>query len=374
MMLLNKITVFVLVLCIIAGCEARKTRKKSKLVGKKLSEYSVNSKDITWPIHSETPCDIMPTSDTGYTKGKQHELKSWPDCGLNHFSKGKRETKFQRKWKSFQKSLFKLEQSLEAIKSFGKKGSDHRIINGHPADEGRWPWLAAIGLNRGEYAGQFCGASIIDKLWVLTAAHCFNYTKDYPCQYTVRAGTRNWVEDLDGTAVDRTVVGIYKHPKYDDGTHHHDIALLKLDKPLDLAPDSHINAICLPEGPRSAPIDTPCFSAGWGLLVADRNDSSSVNLMETKLPVIAYGGEGKCDGYDDDEFLPGEVCAGYTNGYSDTCQGDSGGPLTYVKEDKFYLLGAVSWGHGCAQKGIPGIYTDVGQYLDWIASVMGRFG
>src|SRR5947208_1270772 len=49
------------------------------------------------------------------------------------------------------------------------------------------------------------------------------------------------------------------------------------------------------------------------------------------------------------------ICAGYPQGGTDTCQGDSGGPLLVtVPGGALRLVGATSFGHGCAQPGKPG--------------------
>lgn len=48
-----------------------------------------------------------------------------------------------------------------------------------------------------------------------------------------------------------------------------------------------------------------------------------------------------------------------------TLQGDSGGPLIFVHKKLFYLGGVVSYGIGC-DSGIPGVYTKIAEYIDWI--------
>jgi len=67
-------------------------------------------------------------------------------------------------------------------------------------------------------------------------------------------------------------------------------------------------------------------------------------------------------------------------GGSDACQGDSGGPMVKwqrIKKNgrvmqKAYLIGIVSRGEGCAYADLPGLYTRVTYWLDWITRNMGQ--
>ena len=65
------------------------------------------------------------------------------------------------------------------------------------------------------------------------------------------------------------------------------------------------------------------------------------------------------------------LCAGYPQGGTDTCQGDSGGPLFgRDASGALKVVGATSFGEGCAQPGKPGVYARVGDSVlrEWIRS------
>ena len=54
----------------------------------------------------------------------------------------------------------------------------------------------------------------------------------------------------------------------------------------------------------------------------------------------------------------------------DSCAGDSGGPLIARTQDGLsgimYLKGVVSFGSNACQGSIPGVYTRVSNFMDWI--------
>ena len=61
------------------------------------------------------------------------------------------------------------------------------------------------------------------------------------------------------------------------------------------------------------------------------------------------------------------LCTGVSQGGLDSCQGDSGGPLIM----NGVQVGVVSFGVGCALPGIPGVYSEVANFDQWINSVIG---
>nr|XP_027204509.1 putative uncharacterized protein DDB_G0277255 isoform X2 [Dermatophagoides pteronyssinus] len=76
------------------------------------------------------------------------------------------------------------------------------------------------------------------------------------------------------------------------------------------------------------------------------------------------------------QLIERQFCAGLYEGGKDACRGDSGGPmlerlLTYDSInnrmiEQYRVVGIVSAGIGCALPKLPGIYTRVESYLDWI--------
>jgi len=48
------------------------------------------------------------------------------------------------------------------------------------------------------------------------------------------------------------------------------------------------------------------------------------------------------------------------------------GPLTYDDDGKQTLVGVVSWGFGCAEKGHPGVYSRITEVLPWIEEELSK--
>lgn len=65
---------------------------------------------------------------------------------------------------------------------------------------------------------------------------------------------------------------------------------------------------------------------------------------------------------------PTQICAGLEKGGQDACQGDSGSPLMVTDPitSRVNVIGVVSAGIGCALPKLPGLYTRMTAYTEWI--------
>jgi hypothetical protein len=90
---------------------------------------------------------------------------------------------------------------------------------------------------------------------------------------------------------------------------------------------------------------------------------AQVPIVADPVCAAAYPRDTSAQVANDGAFDPSTmVCAGYPAGGVDTCAGDSGGPLLAVRpEGAFRLVGATSFGNGCAQPGYPGVYARVAE-------------
>ncbi|XP_034567394.1 transmembrane protease serine 9-like [Notolabrus celidotus] len=239
----------------------------------------------------------------------------------------------------------------------GKPLLNTRIVGGQPAPEGSWPWQAS--LQRG--GGHFCGGSLVNSEWVVSAAHCFKSTST--SNLAVSLG-RQSLEGSNPNAVTRTVVQIIRHPDYNTDTNENDISLLKLSSPVIF--NNFILPVCLAEPGSSFFSGVNSWVTGWGNIGSGVSLPSPQELMEVEVPIV---GNRKCNcNYGVGSITENMICAGLEAGGKDSCQGDSGGPLVSKQGDRWVLAGIVSFGNGCALANFPGVYARVSSYQLWINS------
>ncbi|KAK4882899.1 hypothetical protein RN001_006218 [Aquatica leii] len=236
----------------------------------------------------------------------------------------------------------------------GITNQENRIVGGRPTGVNTYPWIARI-----VYDGLFhCGGSLISEDYVLTAAHCVRRLKR--SKIRVILGDHDQTTTTDAPAKMRAVSAIIKNRNFDADSYNHDIALLKLRKPVIYS--KNIKPICVPTVPED-PAGKVGTVIGWGRTMEGGMLPSIV--QEVQVPILTLQ-QCRAMKYRASRITTYMLCAG--KGSMDSCQGDSGGPLVVQVGEKYEIVGIVSWGVGCARPGYPGVYTRVGKYINWIRS------
>ncbi|XP_076335129.1 uncharacterized protein LOC143238626 isoform X2 [Tachypleus tridentatus] len=261
--------------------------------------------------------------------------------------------------------------------AFGIHG---RVQNLHYHDDstefGEYPWQVAVLRKIAPKDSLYvCGGVLIDSQWVITAAHCLR--KFQKGDLKVRLG--EWDvhrEDEFYPFIEKYIKEVHVHPRFYPGNLKNDIALLLLDSPVALT-FPHISPACLPDF-RDHFGNQRCWVSGWGKDGFGALGEYQNVLREVDLPIVGFK---DCEirlqhtrlgpGF---RLHPGFLCAGGEPG-KDACEGDGGSPLVCENQNGVWkVVGLVSWGIGCGQPGVPGIYVNVAHYVSWIESFVNRYG
>ena len=239
------------------------------------------------------------------------------------------------------------------------KHRQKRIVGGIKAQAHAWPWQVVF------KKPVACGATILTRSWIITAAHCLHYDNGtfYPIsKIKVVLGEHNRRtknEDEEERSIAQAIV----HQGYNPGDDQSDfdLALLRLDSPIDFQPN--IIPICLPTNDDEFSGLTGTVT-GWGRIKPDIQTKPSL-LRQLELPILSNE---NCALMTEWRITNNSICAGYKNGGKDFCSGDSGGPLAVKDPNDRYVLAGVVSGGPCAQPAGPGIYMRVSRFLHWITN------
>ena len=236
-----------------------------------------------------------------------------------------------------------------------------RIVGGDNAEIRDYPWQVSLQLQP-QYGGDhFCGGTIINAEWILTAAHCLEWDDvEFQPQYMrVRAGFTG-LSSNEGSYYN--VVEFIMHPDYVGSSYENDIALLRLTSPIDLTNPLTKAVKIVTQSDASQGLTDPGVIgkvSGWGTLYSDGPAPDTLQAVE--IPIV----DPSNSNYNPSQITADMLMAGEAG--LDACQGDSGGP--FVVPDGFggyKIAGVVSWGAGCGVPGYPGVYSRVSYFEDWI--------
>jgi len=258
------------------------------------------------------------------------------------------------------------------------------VLGGQKAPQGAFPFIVSFTQNvsHPKQWKTFCGGVMISSQHVLTAAHCFDNLDDSLYNYNVRV--RIGVSDLEQKIKNRvenrkTFAKIKKvtlHPKFKRRVPGYlnpfnDIAVVELH----LLRGTH-KTICLPTQIDQRKEDQKATGvvAGYGSTNAF-SSTGPQHLVYAHVKPVEWG-DCKAKYADFVGGIPGDVyigsnviCAG--DNTTDACSGDSGSPLLWVDDKtRWTVVGVVSFGPSVCGQEVPGAYTKVENYMDFIKHII----
>jgi trypsin len=234
------------------------------------------------------------------------------------------------------------------------------VVGGRDAAPGAYPAVAEITFG----SSFLCTGTLIAPRWILTAGHCSSITG------VAVASPAAWPPQLIDVRIGSVTPGagervpvrrVIVQPNYLVNAGY-DIALLELSSASTKAPARVVGA----GGASLWSPGTMETIVGFG--TTEEGGDVADTLQEAQVPITT---DSYCAGAYSDFDATTMVCAGFPQGGVDTCQGDSGGPM-FGRDaaGALKVVGATSWGEGCARPGKPGVYARVGDSLlrEWIRS------
>uniref|UniRef100_A0A182MT01 CLIP domain-containing serine protease n=1 Tax=Anopheles culicifacies TaxID=139723 RepID=A0A182MT01_9DIPT len=268
---------------------------------------------------------------------------------------------------------------FENLPICGAQSIADRIYFGEETDRGEHPWAALlfydIGRNR---TVPKCGGALVSERYVITAAHCTVDKPNWKLRWVRFNEFNTSISDNCTTVEDDEVIcredyeveSIIPHPDYNmhDISRPNDICIIRLASNVTF--NDYIRPICLPFDLliQTLPIANETFTvSGWG--ETEERRASDVQ-KHVELPGLENEKCNSVYAVANVTLTDKQLCIGGLNG-SDSCRGDSGGPLMREVAGGWFLIGIVSFGaRFCGTENLPGVYTNVAKYLDWMETVM----
>ena len=255
-------------------------------------------------------------------------------------------------------------------KNIKSESGSQLVVGSGFAAEKEFPHTALIGYERSKNdADLICGGSLITKRYVLSKAHCL-YSGDLGRASYVKLG--NVIRGEVNTNTFRyEIEERIRHPNNTVKSIDDDIALIKLQRDVEF--NDYVQPACLPK--TNDETELAIFS-GWGrIMFEDPSNKLKKIVMEIftqkecrELFAVQRPLTKEID-------YETKICAGsHALSGIDACDGDAGSPLQIASTNdtcKWTIIGIASYGFSyCGQAGVPGIYTRVWPYKDWIEALV----
>ncbi|KAJ7989999.1 hypothetical protein DPEC_G00310300 [Dallia pectoralis] len=192
----------------------------------------------------------------------------------------------------------------------GNASLNTKIVGGQNASPGSWPWQ--VSLHNAN--GHFCGGSLINNGWVLTAAHCFPSSD--PTGLLVYLG-RQSQHNINQYEVSSSVTKIIVHPSYNSTTNDNDVCLLQLLSTVTFT--DYIQPVCLAAGGSTFYTGTHSWVTGWGDISTGVSLPSPGTLQEVEVPIVGNR-QCSCLYAGMHSITNNMICAGLLAGGKDACQ------------------------------------------------------
>ncbi|KAF6094085.1 granzyme M [Phyllostomus discolor] len=249
-------------------------------------------------------------------------------------------------------SLLLLLLAPEALWAGGDTLEAH-IIGGHEAVPHSRPYMVLLQKDDGAYV---CGAVLVNRWWVLTAAHCIIHPTE---QLRLRLGLHKFEDNVLSLKVKKAVL----HPDYKPHPALlNDLALLKMECKVTF--NRTVKALGLPRKHQAVATGAKCSVAGWGQTQPGHRAKALKELDMRVLDARMCNNSRFWNG----DITPNMICLEANSKNEGPCKGDSGGPLVCCKGQVAGILSFSS--KTCTNVFKPPVATAVAPYVSWIKKII----
>ena len=230
-----------------------------------------------------------------------------------------------------------------------------RIVDGTDATEGEYKFYCAYERSSDSFA--FCGASLINRMWALSAAHCTGGVNQ------VRVSAYAFNKFNPKTEEIRQLTQQINHPKYIPSEFPYDYAMLGWQQPIDT-----VKPLELFDADTFAKDPSPLTAIGLG---STSNTGTTVRPAVLQQVVIGLFTDEECRKFYSTKFQASTMLCAAAPGKG-ACSGDSGGPLFFTAAGVEKQIGIASWTRiPCTANGYPTVWAKLNkEALGWFEMVM----